>query len=289
MPATDPPVGIALVDKAPGMTSHDVVARARKVLGTRKVGHAGTLDPDATGLLVLGIGKGTKLLTYITGVDKSYVGEVVLGIETDTLDAAGTVVARHDMARVTLADVRSTAAHFVGEIEQVPPMVSAIRIDGKRLHQLAREGIEVDRPPRSVTITRLEVEPGADAGVFRIEVDCSSGTYIRSLAADLGTALGGGAHLRALRRTRVGPYTLADAQPVDDVVVHPPGTMLPHIPIAEVSAPTAVDVGHGKVLPTTVLGVEGAGPWQIHDGDGALLAIYVGHGAGRAKPAVVLV
>ena len=210
------PDGLIVVDKEAGWTSHDVVAKSRGLLGTRKVGHAGTLDPDATGVLLLGVGKATKLLRFLSPLGKAYVGEVVLGTETSTLDAAGDVTATHDMGGVTLTDVRSAAAAFVGDIEQIPPMVSAVKIDGKRLYELARQGIEVERAPRPVTIRSLEVLPGPDdeGGVFTVVVSCSSGTYIRTLAADIGTALGGGAHLRNLRRTSVGPFTLDDAVPL---------------------------------------------------------------------------
>jgi len=282
-----PEGGIAIVDKPPGMTSHDVVARARKLLGTRKIGHSGTLDPDATGVLVLGVGRATRLLTFITGLSKSYTAEIVLGTETDTLDAAGSVTATFDMSAVTPDDVSTAARRFVGDIEQVPPMVSAIKVDGKRLHQLAREGIEVERKPRPVTVSRFDVTP-VEPGVYRAEIDCSSGTYVRSLAADLGRALGGGAHLRSLRRTAVGPYLLADAHPLDDLQVTSAGEGLPHLPVVEVSEELAIDVGHGKVLAADVLGVAGDGPWQIHDPDGRIVAVSVRHTDGRVKPAVVL-
>ena len=152
--------GFILVDKPGGWTSHDVVAKVRNLLGIRKIGHAGTLDPDATGVLVLGVGKGTKLLQFVTGADKSYVGSLVLGVETSTLDAAGEVTATHDM-QVSPEQVASAAERFVGSIEQIPPMVSAIKIDGRRLHELAREGREVEREPRPVTIHRLTTEPTA--------------------------------------------------------------------------------------------------------------------------------
>ncbi len=201
--------GLVLIDKEVGWTSHDVVAKARGVLGTRKVGHAGTLDPPATGLLLVGVGSMTRLLRFLTALPKTYVGEIVLGTETTTLDDTGDVTATHDMAGVTLADVRSAAEQLTGDIMQVPPMVSAVKIDGKRLHELAREGKEVERQPRPVTIHAFRVdEPTAD-GVYPVEVTCSSGTYIRTLAADLGTALGGGAHLRNLRRTQAGSHSVS--------------------------------------------------------------------------------
>ncbi|MDH3704502.1 MAG: tRNA pseudouridine(55) synthase TruB [Acidimicrobiia bacterium] len=283
---------IVVVDKPAGMTSHDVVARLRKSLGTRKVGHSGTLDPDATGVLVLGVGRATRLLTFITGLPKSYVGEIVLGVETDTLDAAGTITATHDMSHVTEDAVRAAAAGFVGDIEQVPPMVSAIKVGGKRLHQLAREGVEVEREARPVTVTLFDVAPvEGEPGVYRAEVDCSSGTYIRSLALDLGRALGGGAHLRSLRRTAVGPYVVADASSIDQPIVIPAGAGLPHVPVVAVSDAVATEVGHGKVLAPDVLGLgvdDGDGPWQIHDPAGRLVAVSRRHRDGRIKPAVVL-
>ncbi len=217
-PAID---GLCVVDKPAGWTSHDVVAKARGILGTRKVGHSGTLDPDATGVLVLGVGRATRLLRFLTALGKSYVGEVVLGATTTTLDAAGEVTATFDMGEVTLDDVRRVAVRFVGDIEQIPPMVSAVKVDGRRLHELAREGIEIERKPRPVTIGRIDVEPTDEPHVFRLSVDCGSGTYIRTLAADIGEALGGGAHLRALRRTAVGGFTDADARPLDGLELLP--------------------------------------------------------------------
>src|SRR3954463_13490411 len=208
------PDGLAVVDKEAGWTSHDVVAKSRGILGTKKVGHSGTLDPDATGVLLLGVGGVTRLLRFLSPLPKSYVAEVVLGVETSTLDAAGEVTARHDMS-VTVDAVRDAAAALTGDLLQVPPMVSAVQIGGQRLHDLARKGIEVEREPRPVTVHRFDVAPTHDPLFSRVEVDCSSGTSVRSLAADLGRALGGGAHLRALRRTAIGPFTEAMARPLE--------------------------------------------------------------------------
>ncbi|MCU1352074.1 MAG: truB [Acidimicrobiales bacterium] len=287
------PDGLAVVDKPAGWTSHDVVAKSRGLLGTRKVGHAGTLDPDATGVLLLGVGKGTRLLRFLSPLGKAYVGEMVLGTETSTLDAAGEVTATHDMAGVTLADVRRVAAaDFTGEILQVPPMVSALKVGGRRLHELARQGIEVDRDPRPVTIRSLEVDAAGEPGVFTLTVDCGSGTYIRSLAADIGSALGGGAHLRNLRRTSVGPFTLADAAPLAEL---DPEQLLPlvdavrHLTAATVGDELAEAVSMGKVLELDVLGVSGDGPWSVIGPGGDLLAVYEPFRATTAKPAVVLV
>src|SRR3954452_6758379 len=199
--ASGGPSGLVVIDKAAGWTSHDVVAKLRGILHTKKVGHAGTLDPDATGVLLVGVGKVTRLVRFLDAQPKTYVCDVVLGVETSTLDAAGEVTATHAMAPVTIDEARAAAATLTGAILQVPPMVSAVQIGGKRLHELARQGIEVEREARPVAVHCLDFMPPDDPAVLHIEVQCSSGTYVRTLAADLGTRLGGGAHLRNLRRT----------------------------------------------------------------------------------------
>ncbi len=286
------PDGLAVVDKPAGWTSHDVVAKARGLLGTRRVGHSGTLDPDATGVLLLGVGRVTRLLRFLGSHPKTYVGEVVLGTETSTLDASGEVTATHDMAGITLPDVAAAAAAFIGEIEQVPPMVSAIKVDGRRLHELAREGVEVERKPRPVTIHELRVGAvDGDPLVFRLEVQCSSGTYIRTLADDLGHALGGGAHLRNLRRTAIGPFKVEDAVELEALspeALLPPIAALAGYPSVTVDEELAAAVRNGKVLTADVLGVDGAGPWAVVDSPGALLAVYERRGETAVKPAVVL-
>lgn len=289
----DGPQGLVVVDKPAAWTSHDVVAKSRGLLGTRRVGHAGTLDPDATGVLLLGVGRGTKLLRFLSPLGKAYRGELVLGVETSTLDAAGEVTAVHDMVGTTLDQVRAAAAAFVGDIEQIPPMVSAVKIDGRRLHELAREGIEVERPARPVTVHTLEVTSGPvdEPLVFTLEVSCSSGTYIRTLAADIGAALGGGAHLRNLRRTSVGPFTLDDAVPLAAVgpdVVLPLMDAVRHLDVVAIDEDLAAAVRVGKVLPVEDLGLVGDGPWAVVQ-DGTLLAVYEAFRPGLAKPAVVLV
>jgi len=273
------PDGLAVVDKPAGWTSHDVVAKARGILGTRKIGHSGTLDPDATGVLLLGVGSVTRLLRFLGSLPKSYVGEVVLGVETTTLDAAGEETATHDMRNVTPDDVRTAAAAFVGAIEQVPPMVSSVKVGGRRLHELARQGVEVEREARPVTIHRFVVEPTDDPLVYRLEVDCSSGTYVRTLAADLGHALGGGAHLRNLRRTAIGPHTLAEARPLEDVELLPPAAAVAHLPAVTVDEETARLVAHGRKLD-----LGGDGPVAVLATTGDLLAVYRG-----GKPEVVVV
>jgi tRNA pseudouridine55 synthase len=287
------PTGLCVVDKPSGWTSHDVVARSRRLLGTRKVGHSGTLDPMATGVLVLGVGRATRLLTFLGGLPKTYEAEIRLGVETDSLDADGTVTVTHDMAPPTEAQVAAAAAELTGDIMQVPPMVSAIKIDGQRLHERARRGEVVERPPRPVTVHRFDVTPTGDPMVWRAAVECSAGTYVRVLAADLGAALGGGAHLTALRRTAVGPFTLDDATALDDVTPErllPPSAVERVMPSVRVDAATAVDVGHGKVLDRARLGLaaDDAGPWAVLDAEGSLLAVYEPHRASTVKPAFVL-
>ena len=287
-PDRNEPIGIAVVDKATGMTSHDVVARARKVLGTKKVGHSGTLDPGATGVLLLGVGPATRLLRFLTDLPKTYTTEIVLGVETDTLDDSGAVTETHDMTGVTVNAVRTAASDLTGAIEQIPPMVSAVKVDGKRLHELAREGKEVEREPRPVTVYRYDVEPTEDPLVFRAEVECSSGTYVRALAADLGTALGGGAHLRNLRRTRIGSFGEEEAAPVEDVVPLTPADGLRDYTAVTIDDETAALVANGRVLSRQALGVTGDGPWRVLDPSGALRAVYEARHQDDAKPAVVL-
>jgi len=285
------PDGLVVVDKGAGWTSHDVVAKLRGVLGTRKVGHSGTLDPDATGVLLVGVGRATRLLRYLTALGKAYTGELVLGVETSTLDAGGEVTATHAMGGTTLEQVRAAAAGLCGAIEQVPPMVSAVRVGGRHLYELAREGVEVERAARPVTVHRYDVEPTDDPLVFRIDVACSSGTYVRTLAADVGTDLGGGAHLRALRRTAVGPYGLDEAAPLDAVTVErllTPAEAVRFLPALVANAELTTAVGHGKVLPVAALGADGPGPWRVLDTEGRLLAVYEDHGGATVKPAVVL-
>jgi tRNA pseudouridine55 synthase len=278
--------GLAVLDKPAGCTSHDVVGRCRRIFGQRKVGHAGTLDPDATGILLVGLGRATRLLRFLAPLPKCYVAEVVLGVATSTLDDSGEVVATYDMAGVGLGEVARAAEGFVGDIEQVPPMVSAVSVGGRRLHELARAGVEVERAPRPVTVYRFDVAEGPEAGVLRVEVECSSGTYVRSLAADLGAALGGGAHLRRLRRTAIGPFRAGVAlDELGPAHVLAPAAAVAHLPAVTVAAGVAEAVSFGKVLDT---GWAGAGPWAVHDEAGALLAVYEPYGDGRVKPAVVV-
>ena len=284
------PDGLVVVDKAAGWTSHDVVAKLRGILGTKKVGHSGTLDPDATGVLLVGVGKVTRLLRFLTVLPKTYSGEIVLGVETSTLDASGEVTAEHQMD-VTLDGARAAAQRLTGDILQVPPMVSAVQVGGKRLHELARQGIEVDREPRPVTVHAFTLQATDDPLVLRAEVRCSSGTYVRTLAADLGAALGGGAHLRNLRRLAIGSFTLDEAKPIEALgledVLRPADAVRDYDSIS-VGAGVAAGISHGKVLPPDTLGVVGDGPWAVLDELGALLAVYERRDGESVKPAVVL-
>lgn len=272
------------------MTSHDVVARCRKIFGQRRVGHAGTLDPDATGVLVIGVGRATRLLRFATDLRKTYQAEIVLGSTTSTLDASGVVLERFDMGHCTLEEVREAAATLTGEIAQVPPMVSAVKIGGRRLHELARAGIDVDRPARRVTVWRFDVEEGDVDGVLRAEVECSSGTYVRSLAADLGARLGGGAHLGSLRRTRVGAFEACQARALDRLApadLQDPLCVVAHLEQCVLDDHMRRAVSHGRPLEHGRLGVTGPGPWALLDQQGALAAVYAHHD-GRAVPVVVL-
>jgi len=208
------PAGFLVVDKPMGWTSHDVVDAARRWLGTRRVGHLGTLDPLATGVLPLAIRQATKLVPFLEGGRKAYHGSIRLGEETNTLDAEGTILRKYDGPFPSEEEVRKAMEAFVGEIDQIPPMFSAVKRDGVPLHRLAREGREVERPPKRITIHRLKLVKYT-APIVEIEVDCSAGTYVRTLAADLGTSLGCGAHLAALHRTLSGPFVQEQAVDVE--------------------------------------------------------------------------
>ena len=276
--------GVCIVDKPAGITSHDVVGQLRKRFSERQIGHAGTLDPDATGVLVVAVGMATRLLQFATASTKTYIGEVVLGAETSTLDAAGEVVATYDMSSVTLADVhRVVKEHLLGEIDQIPPMVSALKVDGKRLHELAREGIEIERKPRRVTISRCDVRATSEPNVFAIEVECSAGTYIRSIADDIGHLLGGGAHLRALRRVASGPFGVDRAAPPDTCELLPVETIAEGLRRVDVSEEIAQKVSVGGLLPMW----DGEGPWALYTDD-VVIAVYEAFRDGDAKPTVVL-
>ena len=251
--------GMLLVDKPGGMTSHDVVARARKALGTRKIGHAGTLDPMATGLLILGVEAATRLLTFIVGLDKTYEATIRLGATTDTDDADGEIETTTDAAAVPSAAVAVAISELTGEISQVPSRVSAIKVGGRRAYDLARAGEEVELAARAVTVSRFEVlrERRAPDEIGRfldldVVVDCTSGTYIRALARDLGAALGVGGHLTALRRTRIGPFRVDTAVAADAIgtapLRDPAAVATAVLGVFPVSVEEARDLRHGKRL-----------------------------------------
>lgn len=263
--------GSVIVDKPPGPTSHDVVAMLRRRFGERRIGHAGTLDPSATGVLVVGIGSATRLLRFATAGRKSYECEVVFGVETNTLDAAGETVATWCMD-LDPPDVADAAQGFIGPISQLPPMVSAVRVGGRRLHEIARSGDAAERALRDVEVYRFEVAATGDPHVYRASVDCSAGTYVRTLGADLGTALGGGAHIRALRRTRSGSFSLSEAGSPEEAALRSPSELVRDLPQLRVSDIEAAAARQGVHLDTHRY--EGTGPWALLDAAGELVAVH---------------
>lgn len=279
--------GLVVVDKPAGWTSHDVVARVRKLAATRRIGHAGTLDPMATGVLVLGVGRGTRLLGYLALTDKVYLATIRLGASTVTDDVEGEVTGGADASGVSRSALEAAVGTLTGELQQVPSAVSAIKVDGVRSYTRARAGEEVALAPRAVTVH------GFDIGAVRAEgpyldldatIECSSGTYVRALARDLGAALGVGGHLTALRRTRVGPYDVGMARTLDQLAAHLEVVALEDVaaaafPRLDVDAETAVRVANGVPLPATGLG---SGPVAVFGPDGALLSLVEDRGP-RAK------
>jgi tRNA pseudouridine55 synthase len=281
------PAGLVVVDKPAGWTSHDVVARMRRLAGTRRVGHAGTLDPMATGVLVLGIDKATKLLGYLAAHDKDYLATIRLGISTTTDDAEGQMVARSDAAAVTDARLSAAMSALTGDIEQVPATVSAIKVDGVRSYARVRAGEQVELSARRVHVARFELlaRRGDDVDVA---VTCSTGTYVRALARDLGAALGVGGHLSALRRTRVGGFSIAAAATLEELAVE-----LRLIPLAdavatafprlEVSAADARRIGFGQPVTVELASDDPVGAFGP---DGELVAL-LGRRDGVARSLVV--
>jgi tRNA pseudouridine55 synthase len=285
--------GLLIIDKPPGWTSHDVVARIRRLAGTRKVGHAGTLDPMATGVLVIGIGKATRVLGHLTVADKAYLGTIRLGQATSTDDAEGEIVSECDASHIGDDQLRAAAQALTGDIQQIPPKVSAVKVGGVRAYRAARAGREMALKPRDVTVRAFDVAAIRRSGAVidaDISVSCTSGTYIRALARDVGATLGVGGHLTMLRRTRSGRYEISAAKTLDELAVH-----LPVLPLAEVAAAefvrrnvTAVEaerVAHGAALPAVGLG---PGPVALFGPGGELLALAQEQ-AGRAKPIAVFV
>ncbi|GHJ36372.1 tRNA pseudouridine synthase B [Streptomyces sp. TS71-3] len=292
------PDGLVIVDKPSGFTSHDVVAKMRGIAGTRRVGHAGTLDPMATGVLVLGVQRATKLLGHLALTEKEYLGTIRLGQDTVTDDAEGEVTAATDPTGLPQDAIDDRIAELTGDIMQVPPRVSAIKVDGKRSYKRAREGEDFDLPPRPVTVYSFALhdrretttEDGAPVLDLLVSVVCSSGTYIRSLARDLGAALGVGGHLAALRRTRVGPYGLEAARTLDqhqqDLTVLPIADAAAEaFPRWDVDARRAGLLRNGVRIDLPPM-YEKAGPVAVFDPEGRLLAL-VEDLKGRAKSLVV--
>ncbi|MDF1594636.1 MAG: tRNA pseudouridine(55) synthase TruB [Acidimicrobiia bacterium] len=290
--------GFVLVDKGGGWTSHDVVAKVRRLLGQKKVGHSGTLDPMATGLVVLGVGRATRMLRYVQETTKTYIATAQFGVATDTLDADGAVLSRSPM-EFEEGDLAIVIPRFIGTIMQVPPMVSALKIDGRRLYDLAREGKEVERQARPVTVTEIEVldfAPGSYPEVT-MRVECGSGTYIRTLASDMGRALGGDAHLIALRRTRVGSLHVEDAHTIDDLedlesaeaaVLSMNQVLGGELPEVVVSGRDALGVRNGRSLSLDLVPASmGEVPFCVFDEYGELLGVYASNGA-VARAEVVL-
>ena len=290
------PNGVVVVDKPAGMTSHDVVGIARKLFKTKRVGHTGTLDPDATGVLMLCIGQGTRLAEYLSASSKHYTASVTFGIETDTLDASGAVLAERDASALTEAEVVALLPRFRGTIEQTPPMMSARHHEGKRLYELAREGVTVEREARPVQIDELELTAFASGTqpIAMLEITCSTGTYIRTLAADLGTTAGTGAIMSFLRRTWVGKniesaFTLAESYTLDALRERAEAgtiaeTLLP-LPsalrgwtILRLSESQSRDVQHGRALPFADFAPDEADRLVAMPDSNALLALLNANG-----------
>lgn len=291
---TEPGVGpgLVVVDKPAGMTSHDVVGRCRRIFATRRVGHAGTLDPMATGVLVIGVERATKILGLLTGASKAYAATVRLGQTTSTEDAEGEVLQTVSPRHVTDEEIAAAVAGLRGDIEQVPSAVSAIKVDGRRAYRLVREGQTVELAARPVRIDRFEVlrvRRHDELVDVDVEVDCSSGTYIRALARDLGAALGVGGHLTALRRTRVGRFGLDQARSLDDLAEVPRLTLtldeacLLMFARRDLTAEEALAASNGRSLPPA--GIDGV--YAAADADGRVIALLRDEGA-RTRSVVVL-
>jgi tRNA pseudouridine55 synthase len=290
-PAAD---GLVIVDKPAGLTSHDVVSRIRRLAGTRRVGHAGTLDPMATGVLVTGIGKATRLLGHLALSEKEYTATIRLGQATDTDDAEGEMVAQASAAGISDAALTAASAALTGEIQQIPPGYSAIKVDGKRAYRMARAGTAPELAPRTVTVSVFTIlavhRPGPGLMDVDVTVTCSSGTYIRALARDLGASLGVGGHLTALRRTRAGPYKIAGARTLEQLA-----GSLAVIPLADAAASAfrrrdltdeeARRVAHGARLAITEAG---SLPVAAFAPDGSLVALLTDE-AGQARSLAVFV
>ncbi len=276
------PEGLLLVDKPGGVTSHDAVDAVRRATGTRKVGHAGTLDPMATGLLLVGVGRATRLLRFLGDLVKTYEGVARLGVETDTLDAEGSIV-RTAPVEATREDVERAVRSLVGRRMQRPPAYSAVKVGGRKLYEAARRGEELQAPSRPIHVEAFEVL-GFESPEVSFTVRCSAGTYVRVLVADVGSALGCGAHLIRLRRTAIGPFRVEDAGPPDDA-----GGLLPieravaHLPRIQLDAEEARAAANGSILGPA--GIQG--PYAVFGPDGSLIGVWQDEGA-KARPEMVL-
>ena len=282
--------GVLVIDKPPGMTSHDVVDRVRKELRTKKVGHGGTLDPDATGVLLVGVGKATRFLSYAQAAPKRYSALTRFGTSTTSQDASGEVIESRSAADLTESDVERILPDFTGDIEQIPPMVSAVKIDGERLYRKARRGEEVERPARPVRVYQLKLlsfSPG-DEPEAQLDVRCSGGTYIRTLAHDMGEALGCGAHLRELRRTEANGFALTDAVALEDIgadKLRPLTDAVRDLPATEVGSDAAKDVSYGR--PLTAETSVSEGEFTAIVSEGRLLGVYRAEGSRLVPERVV--
>lgn len=277
------PEGLLLVDKPAGITSHDAIDLVRRALGTRKVGHAGTLDPMATGLLLIGVGRATRLLRFLGDLPKTYEGVARLGIRTDTLDAEGEVLERSAVTGITEHDVRAAMASLLGRSVQRPPSFSAVKVGGRKLYEAARKGDGLEAPPRVIRVDAFDLrsfEPPNAA----FTVTCSGGTYVRSLVDDVGAGLGCGAHLVALRRTAIGRFLVEDALPPDSPGM--PGPVehaVAHLPRVDLDVEEAIAAGHGRILAPAAID----GPYGVFGPDGALIGVYEDEGT-KARPQVIL-
>ncbi len=302
--------GVLVIDKPIGMTSHDVVNRLRKLLNTKKIGHAGTLDPDATGILVVAVGRATRLLRFAQNAGKTYLGKIHFGAQTFTLDSSGVLLNSFDMSNLSEENIISAMSLLTGRISQLPPMVSSVKVNGKRLHQIAREGKEVERKQREVEVLEfslLDIDRQQDQGIYfadisgfdpypagptiSVKVTCSTGTYIRSLADDLGKILKGGAFLSDLRRTHSGSFNISEAVRLNDVTaesLHPVIRLVDSLEKVGVPPELLRVINNGKILNRNELSLETPGPWVFLSSEEKILAVYERYGDERIKPIMVL-
>jgi tRNA pseudouridine55 synthase len=289
--------GVLVVDKRAGVTSFDAVAVVRRRLGLRRVGHAGTLDPDATGVLPMLLGEATKLMAYLADQDKEYVATLRLGVTTDTGDLSGRILTQMPVPVVDRTAVQEVCRRFVGRIKQVPPMYSAVHHEGRRLYELAREGVEIAREPREVVIHAIEVQEVALPEV-RLRVICGKGTYLRSLAVDLGAALGGGAAVERLSRTRVGPFALAAAVSWESLTTETPAALWARVwpaesalvewPALRLDARALARFEHGQSVEIAPARTAAGALVRVHAADGRLLGVGEVVAGGRTRPVRVL-